>query len=119
MGGKSRTLAYLVLTEAVLLGLRPTSSVAPVRSRSTSTRRCGTAGTRRWLPRQMLINDSMYETRLTNGAKVRALLASQRSVRGPHPQRLRLDEIDEMDVGILDSAMGQPMPNKATSTPRS
>jgi len=49
------------------------------------------------------------ETRLVWGNSIRALLASQRSVRGPHPQRLRMDEIDEMDLGILDAAMGQPM----------
>lgn len=48
-------------------------------------------------------------TTLRNGANVRALLASQRSVRGPHPQRLLLDEVDEMDFKILESALGQPM----------
>lgn len=110
MGGKSRTLAYLVLTEAVLLGAE-TNILGGSGAQSINIHEAMRDG---WdsplAPRQMLINDSMYETRLTNGAKVRALLASQRSVRGPHPQRLRLDEIDEMDVGILDSAMGQPMP---------
>lgn len=49
------------------------------------------------------------ETRFTAGATIRALMASQRSVRGPHPQRLRMDEADEIDLRILDSAMGQPM----------
>lgn len=49
------------------------------------------------------------ETRFHNGARIRALTASQKSVRGPHPQRLRLDEIDEMDLSILDAALGQPM----------
>jgi hypothetical protein len=110
MGGKSRTLAYLTLTEAVLLGAE-TNILGGSGAQSINIHEAMRDG---WdsplAPRQMLINDSMYETRLTNGAKVRALLASQRSVRGPHPQRLRLDEIDEMDVGILDSAMGQPMP---------
>lgn len=46
---------------------------------------------------------------LTNGGYLKALMASSRSVRGPHPQRLRLDEADEMDLGIFDSALGQPM----------
>lgn len=36
-------------------------------------------------------------------------MASQTSVRGPHPQRLRMDEVDEMALPILNSALGQPM----------
>lgn len=47
--------------------------------------------------------------KLTNGGYLKTLMASSRSVRGPHPQRLRLDEIDEMDIEILDAALGQPM----------
>lgn len=48
-------------------------------------------------------------TKLSNGGNIKALMASTRSVRGPHPQRLRLDEVDEMDLNIFDSALGQPM----------
>lgn len=48
-------------------------------------------------------------TKLSNGGYLKALMASSRSVRGPHPQRLRLDEADEMEIGIFDSALGQPM----------
>jgi hypothetical protein len=110
MGGKSRTLAYLTLTEAVLLGAEA-NILGGSGAQSINIHEAMRDG---WdsplAPRHMLLNDSMYETRLSNSAKVRALLASQRSVRGPHPQRLRLDEIDEMDIAILDSAMGQPMP---------
>lgn len=36
-------------------------------------------------------------------------MASTKSARGPHPQRMRLDEVDEIDLKILDAAMGQPM----------
>lgn len=43
------------------------------------------------------------------GGRVTALMASTKSARGPHPQRLRLDEVDEMDLPIFDAAMGQPM----------
>ncbi len=49
------------------------------------------------------------ETTLVNGGYINALMASSASVRGPHPQRLRMDEIDEMEQNILDSALGQPM----------
>jgi hypothetical protein len=112
MGGKSRTLAYLVLTEAVTLGAE-VNILGGSGAQSINIHEAMRDG---WgsplAPRQMLVSESMYESRLTNGAKVRALLASQRSVRGPHPQRLRLDEVDEMDVSILDSALGQPMPHK-------
>jgi hypothetical protein len=112
MGGKSRTLAYLTLTEAVLLGAE-VNILGGSGAQSINIHEAMRDGWNSPLaPRLMLANDSMYETRLTNGAKVRALLASQRSVRGPHPQRLRLDEVDEMDVSILDSALGQPMPHK-------
>ena len=61
-------------------------------------------------PRHMLLSDpSQYETKLQWGNKIIALMASQTSVRGPHPQRLRLDEIDEMKLAILEAAQGQPM----------
>ena len=50
--------------------------------------------------------------KLKNGAKIRPLTASQKTVRGPHPPFLLLDEIDEMDQAILDAALGQPMPQK-------
>lgn len=49
------------------------------------------------------------ETRSIYGNWMRALTASTKSARGPHPQRLRLDEVDEMDLGVLDAAMGQTM----------
>jgi hypothetical protein len=39
-----------------------------------------------------------------NKAIIRPLTASQKSVRGPHPPTLLLDEIDEMDQDILDAA---------------
>lgn len=72
-------------------------------------------------PRSLIIGGSESEVadnargvtkkmiKLTNGGYLKALMASPRSVRGPHPQRLRLDEVDEMDIGIFDSALGQPM----------
>lgn len=49
--------------------------------------------------------------KLKNGSWVQALAASQKSVRGPHPQRLRLDEVDEMSPEIFDAALGQPKAN--------
>jgi len=64
-------------------------------------------------PIQMLITRQVagHGYRLTNGSWVQALAASQKSVRGPHPQRLRLDEVDEMAKPLFDAALGQPKAN--------
>jgi hypothetical protein len=53
-----------------------------------------------------------FDTLLTNKGKARTLMASQKSVRGPHPQRLRIDEIDEADLAVVQAALGQPMRKK-------
>jgi hypothetical protein len=109
-GGKSRTLAYLALTEAVVLGAE-INLLGGSLAQSTNIHEAMRDG---WdaplAPNHMVVSHGTTVLRLTNGAKVRPLTASQRTVRGPHPQRLRLDEIDEMDITILDAAMGQPMP---------
>jgi hypothetical protein len=49
------------------------------------------------------------ESRFVWGNRIRALLASSTSVRGPHPQKLLIDEADECDVKIFEAALGQPM----------
>lgn len=48
-------------------------------------------------------------SRFVWGNSIQALMASTKSTRGPHPERMRMDEIDEMAVLILDAAMGQAM----------
>jgi len=61
-------------------------------------------------PIKLLKDDpTQFKTKLQNGAWIVALMASQKSVRGPHPQRLRLDEVDEMELEIFEAAQGQPM----------
>jgi hypothetical protein len=108
-GGKSYLLALLGLVEAATLG-------ADVNVLGASGEQSGRVLTHmqsfwnyRNAPRQLLTSTVNRETRMTNGSRVAALMASQASVRGPHPQRLRMDEIDEMRVDILDAALGQPM----------
>ena len=64
------------------------------------------------VPTYLVKDQSMTMIRLRNGAKLQPLTASQKTVRGPHPPFLLLDEIDEMDPEILESAKGQPMPQK-------
>ena len=52
---------------------------------------------------------AVRKTRFVWGNTITALPASQTAVRGPHPQRLRIDEADEMLLAVLDAAQGQPM----------
>lgn len=109
-GGKSRTLAILGLTELAVLGAEITvlggSASQSLNVHETSKE----AWAHHNAPRGLLARDpTQYDTYLTNGGHMRALMASQTSVRGPHPQRLRLDEIDEMDLDIFEAAQGQPM----------
>ena len=47
----------------------------------------------------------------THGSQFQALAASTKSIRGPHPQKLRLDEVDEMEEKIYLGALGQPKSN--------
>jgi hypothetical protein len=107
-GGKSMLLSLLALTEAVALH----ADVNILGGSGQQSQRVLEYMTKFWAhdkaPRHLLASEpGRYETKLTGGVKIQALMASQRSVRGPHPQRLRLDEIDEMDLSILDAAMGQ------------
>jgi len=44
-----------------------------------------------------------------NRAKVSILRASTKSVRGPHPQCLKLDEVDEIDEVVFNDALSQPL----------
>lgn len=43
------------------------------------------------------------------GNVLQAITASTKATRGPHPTRLRMDEADEMELKIIDAAMGQTM----------
>ena len=109
-GGKSFLLSLLGLTEAVTLK----ADVNVLGGSGEQSERVLKYNQEFWryksAPRHLLASDpSKRQTALTYGNTIQALMASQASVRGPHPQRLRLDEIDEMDIKILDAAMGQPM----------
>jgi len=51
---------------------------------------------------------SMRKTEWLNKSMASVLTASTKSVRGPHPQRLVMDEIDEMDEDVYTAALSQP-----------
>ena len=109
LGGKSRTLAALGSTEAALLGCEVTilgGSAAQSQNVHVATQDMWS-----WYgaPKNLLQSPNRYETVLSNGGHLRTLTASQTSVRGPHPPRLRIDEVDEVPLAILDAALGQPM----------
>ncbi len=62
------------------------------------------------VPRAWLASEpSLTKTTFAWGNTIQALKASQTAVRGAHPTRLLLDEIDEMELPILEAAQGQPM----------
>lgn len=110
LGGKTTLLALLGHLETVLLG----AEVTILGGSGQQSQRVHEAQERFWThpdaPVGKLVSDpTKYETRLTNGGRTVALLASTRSARGPHPQRLRLDECDEIALPIFDAALGQTM----------
>ena len=62
------------------------------------------------VPRAWLASAPTFtKTTFAWGNTIQALKASQTAVRGAHPTRLLLDEIDEMELRILEAAQGQPM----------
>lgn len=110
LGGKTFLLSLLTITEAITLK----ADVNLLGGSGEQSQRALEHFRRFWespnAPRQLLKTDpSKRDAKLVWGNQVQALMASQASVRGPHPQRLRCDEVDEMDLAILDSALGQPM----------
>ena len=110
LGGKSTLLAILSLTEQALLG----ASVTILGGSKLQSDRVHEAMREAWAhptaPRAMLNSDpTQKRIELTNHSRAEPLAASSRSVRGPHPERVNLDEIDEMHWDIYEAALGQPM----------
>jgi hypothetical protein len=109
-GGKTTLMALLGHLETVLLG----ADVTILGGSGQQSQRVHEAQSAFWryhaAPVGLLDGEpTRYETRLTNGGRTTALMASSRSVRGGHPQRLRLDEADEIKLEILDASLGQTM----------
>ncbi|MCP4455742.1 MAG: hypothetical protein GY809_30145, partial [Planctomycetes bacterium] len=116
-GGKSYMLALLGMTEATTLG----AQCNVLGGSGAQSLNVHTHCTEMWdwvnAPKTLLNKEpTKFDTHLNNHGHIRTLLASQTSVRGPHPQRLRLDEIDEMEMEILEAAQGQPMRKRGIET---
>ncbi len=108
-GGKTNTLGLLGQSEASFLS----AQVSILGGSGAQSTRVYEAGVEAWqsphAPKQLLQATNRYITRFNNDAWIETLMASQRSVRGTHPQRLRMDEIDEMDLEILEASLGTVM----------
>jgi hypothetical protein len=112
LSGKSYTLSVLGLTKAVLRGADVNLLGGSMNQSTNIHEAMRNALDYENAPREMLVHEGREEIRFTNKAKIRPLTASQKTVRGPHPPFLLLDEIDEMELAILDAALGQPLPQK-------
>ena len=109
-GGKTYLLSLLALTEAATLEVNVTvlggSGQQSARVLDAMRGRWATPGA----PHHLLAGEpEIHKTQFIWGNTITALTASQTSVRGAHPARLRLDEADEMRLHILEAAQGQPM----------
>lgn len=112
LSGKSFMLGILGLTKAVLLGTE-VNLLGGSLSQSTNLHiHMRNAMDYKNAPEYMVVSNTSTLIEFTNKAKIHPLTASQKTVRGPHPPFLLLDEIDEMALDIFDAALGQPMPQK-------
>lgn len=114
-GGKTYLLGLLSSVEAALLGADVNVLGGSAEQAARVLEHTQTLWNNPNAPRQVLRGEIQRRTTFAAGNTITALAASSRSVRGPHPQRLRCDEIDEVDLPILDAAMGQPMTGRGVA----
>lgn len=112
LSGKSFGMAALGLTQAVVLGSDTNILGGSLAQSQNLHAHMRSSWDSDFAPKYMLKEESLQRIELTNEAIIRPLTASQKTVRGPHPQRLLLDEVDEIKQDIFDAAKGQPMPQK-------
>jgi hypothetical protein len=110
LGGKS----YLMACLGTMMATTQKADVTLLAGSGEQSRRLHEYMIRAWeyeaAPKHLLTSDPFkMESRFAWGNRIRALLASSTSVRGPHPQKLLIDEADECDLPIFEAALGQPM----------
>lgn len=109
LSGKSFMLSLLAVAQAELLGADVNLLGGSLAQSMNIHEHVQMALEAETAPEYMVKTNTNTRIEYTNDATVRPLTASQKTVRGPHPPRLLLDEIDEMELKILDAALGQPM----------
>ena len=126
--GKSVLLATLALTEQVslrtevnILGASEEQSLRILRYLNNDNPKtagmfwdCKNAPTSLKVPSK----EKQAVSVLTNGGQLVCLTASPKNVRGRHPQRLRIDEVDEADKQLIDSALGCPQDDTNNGIPQ-
>ena len=112
LSGKSRLMSLLGLTIAAVRGADVNIVGGSLNQSINIHNTIRAAWDSPHAPTYLVKDESATKIRLTNGAVIMPLTASQKTVRGPHPPILLCDEIDEMDEDILESAKGQPMPQR-------
>ncbi len=110
LGGKSHLLSLLASVEAATLHC----DVTLLGGSGEQSERILESTTGFWefphAPADELAGEPTQKViRFRRGHKVYRLTASSRSVRGPHPVRMRIDEADEMKWKIYEAASGQTM----------
>jgi hypothetical protein len=109
-GGKSMACAMLGLAQAATLKCDVTILGGSGQQSANVHRYMTKAWDYPAAPRGLLAGDPYkMETHLRWKNSIKALLASQASVRGLHPVKLICDECDEMDLAIFHASLGQPM----------
>ncbi len=109
-GGKTFTLGLLAMVEAITLR----ADVNVLGGSGVQSKRVLEHIGNLWespnAPRWCLPGSTNAQVqKLKWGNRITALMASSKSVRGPHPQRLRIDEADETKISLISDALGQPM----------
>ena len=107
--GKSYMLALLAMTKAALLEINVTLLGGSMAQSNNIHEHVESLLLYKNAPTQAIANQIKTELGMFAGNWIRPLPASQKTVRGPHPQMTLLDEIDEMERKIYDAAMGQAM----------
>jgi hypothetical protein len=112
LSGKSRLMSILGLTVAGVLGSDVNIVGGSLNQSINIHNTMRNAWESDYAPKYLVKEETATRIKLTNKAIIMPLTASQKSVRGPHPPSLLLDEIDEMDLEIFDASLGQPMPQE-------
>lgn len=109
LAGKSKMLSILGLTLAFVRGYDLTLLGGSMAQSTNVHEYMRMALGHKNLSLAMVVDETSQKITLANRGRVKPLTASQKTVRGPHPSGLLMDEVDEMDLTIYDAALGQPM----------